>query len=887
MAESNKRIVILGKTGAGKSSVANTIFGKKLFKTNNTANSETRKCQAETKTISGRSITLIDTPGLFDTDKSEKELNPEIVRCFTDFAPGPHAYLILLKVEKFTEHEEAVIAKISQIFSEEVFKYATVLFTHGDQLDEGQTVEEFFHQNQLARDLLKECGGRCHVIDNKYWKDNQQEEYRSNQFQVKELLKTIDEIIESNEGSCHTNEMLQAVEKQIQQEEELIRQSSGTMTREEVREQAKDTVFKRLMIKLAGIKTESNWRIVMLGKTGVGKSSVANTIFGEQLFKTNCTADSETTKCQAETKSVHGRSITLIDTPGFFNTDESEELKTEIVRCITDFAPGPHAFLIVLEVKKSTEQDQAVITKIKQYFSEEVLKYTTVLFTHGDQLDVGQTVEEVFHQNQLVKELVKKCGGRCHVLDNKYWEKNQPDEYRSNQFQVKELLKTIDEMVEANKGSCYTNEMLQAVEEEIQKQEELIRQSSGNMSKEEVREQAKDIFKRLMIKLAGIATVPNTTRIVLLGKTGVGKSSLANIILGDAKFKIDHCNDSKMKSSSAETKSIDGRSITLIDTPGLFDAGRSEEEMKPEMARCLTECAPGPHAILILLKVEKFTEQERAVITQMFQYFSVDALKHTVIVFTHGDQLPEGKKIEDYVEQSEGLRDLVHKCGGRCHVFDSKYWKTNEGDEYRSNQFQVAELLNTIDSIVMANSSGYYTDEAIQEIERDIQKEEGNIRQASGNMPEEEIRKEAKSNYLKKQVDNAPRTWFRGFIRYAVIAGILATISAVLINSKMFKIFRVAPQDIKVPAAPSLTEAVTVNDGTVPNTFLLGKTGSGKSSLANTIMGEDAFMISHSPITEVTPSYSETKLVDERSITFIDTQGFLTHAGPTKATRPI
>ncbi|XP_034005941.1 GTPase IMAP family member 7-like [Trematomus bernacchii] len=173
---------------------------EKLF-TTNTANSETSKCQAETKTISGRSITLIDTPGFFNTDKSEEELKPEIIRCIIECTPGPHAFLIVLEVDRFTEQEQAVITKINQYFSEEIFKYATVLFTHGDQLDEGQTVKDLVQQNQLASDLLKKCGGRCHVIDNKYWKNKQQDEYRSNQVQVKELLKTIDKIIESNEGS--------------------------------------------------------------------------------------------------------------------------------------------------------------------------------------------------------------------------------------------------------------------------------------------------------------------------------------------------------------------------------------------------------------------------------------------------------------------------------------------------------------------------------------------------------------------------------------------------------------------------------------------------------------------------------------------------------------
>ncbi|XP_049924040.1 GTPase IMAP family member 7-like [Epinephelus moara] len=266
---SDRRIVILGKTGAGKSSLANTIFGEEQFKVYDTSKSGTGACRAESRSVNGRLTTLIDTPGFFDTDRPEEELKCEILRCIIECAPGPHAFLIVLKVEKFTEQEQDVIDKINDYFSEEVFKYATIVFTHGDQL-EGQTIEEFVHQNKSLSDLVKKCRDRCHVIDNKYWKDNQQDEYRSNKYQVKKLLDTLDKITEANKGGCYTNEVLQAVEKEIQKEEELIRQSSGNMSEEEITQQAKDSVWKKLWIKLAGFELG-----VLLGAlSGVGASLI-------------------------------------------------------------------------------------------------------------------------------------------------------------------------------------------------------------------------------------------------------------------------------------------------------------------------------------------------------------------------------------------------------------------------------------------------------------------------------------------------------------------------------------------------------------------------------------------------------------------------------------
>ncbi|XP_036072513.1 GTPase IMAP family member 7-like [Oryzias melastigma] len=198
-------------------------------------------------------------------------------------------------------------------------------------------------------------------------------------------------------------------------------------------------------------------------------------------------------------------------------------------------------------------------------------------------------------------------------------------------------------------------------------------------------------------------------RIVVLGKTGAGKSSLANNVIGEKRFEVNHFATSGTSECKAESKSMNQRNITFVDTPGFFDTGRSEEEMKREIVRCITECAPGPHVFLIVLKVEKYTDQEKEVVKKMTQYFSEDALKFTVVLFTHGDQLPEEVTIEEFVQKSEDLNHLVEKCSGRCHVVDNKYWNNSQQEDYRSNTFQIKELLNSIEKITEANKGGYYT----------------------------------------------------------------------------------------------------------------------------------------------------------------------------------
>ncbi|XP_035248879.1 GTPase IMAP family member 9-like isoform X1 [Anguilla anguilla] len=209
------RIVLLGNTGAGRSSAANSILGEKLFKTSCSANPQTVECEAKTKTVGGRSITVIDTPGFLDDKNPGEALNPKIVECIRECSARPHTFVMVLKTSKQTAEELRVMKRFEDCFGEEALKYVVVLFTHGDQLDDRTTIKQFVNKNERLKTLVQKCGNRFYVIDNKYWNNPTEghNDERSNAAQIKKLLNTIDQMMKQNRGQDYTKEMLRIVEK--------------------------------------------------------------------------------------------------------------------------------------------------------------------------------------------------------------------------------------------------------------------------------------------------------------------------------------------------------------------------------------------------------------------------------------------------------------------------------------------------------------------------------------------------------------------------------------------------------------------------------------------------------------------------------------------------
>ena len=119
--------------------------------------------------MEGCKITVVDTPGITDAVLTPEQLCEEIMKSIVDAIPGPHAFVVVVRIGRLTAADIKLFELLPKLFDSNVcdaHQYFMVLFTHGDDL-EGRSIDDLIQSNRHVSDLVSMYGGRYCVFDNK------------------------------------------------------------------------------------------------------------------------------------------------------------------------------------------------------------------------------------------------------------------------------------------------------------------------------------------------------------------------------------------------------------------------------------------------------------------------------------------------------------------------------------------------------------------------------------------------------------------------------------------------------------------------------------------------------------------------------------------------